>query len=249
MAVRGPMKLIRSDRGTNFVGSTDDLGINAVNVEDDSVKQFLYDQGATWLFNPPHASHMGGVWERVIGLTRRILDSLMTSVPGSGLTHEMLVTFLAEASAIINARPLIPLTTDPDDPVPLSPSLLLTQKPPQVRSNCEVVDAKDLYRKEWKRVQTLAEMFWNRWRTQYLQTLQSRKKWQEPSRNLATGDVVVVRDKQAPRNDWPMGVVSKTFASSDELVRKCEVRMVRNGKTVSFTRPVTELVLLFSSDS
>ena len=75
------------------------------------------------------------------------------------------------------------------------------------------------------------------------------KEWQEPSRNLAPGDVVVVRDKQAPRNDWPMGVVSKTFASSDELVRKCEVRMVRNGKTVSFTRPVTELVLLFSSDS
>ena len=69
------------------------------------------------------ASQVGGVWERVIGLTRRILDSLMTSVPGSGLTHEMLVTFLAKASAIINARPLVPLTTDPDDPVPLSPSL------------------------------------------------------------------------------------------------------------------------------
>ena len=115
----------------------------------------------------------------------------------------------------------------------------------QVSSNCEVVDAKDLYRKEWK----LAEMFWNRWKTRYLQTLQSRKKWQEPSRNLAPGDVVVVRNKQAPRNDWPMGVVSKTFVSSDELVRKCEVWMVRNGKTVSFTRPVTELILLFPSDS
>lgn len=106
MAVRGPVKLFRSDRGTNFVGSTDNLGINAINVEDSSVKQFLYSQGCTWLFNPPHASPMGGVWERVIGISRRILDSLLKDVPGTGLTHELLSTFLAEVSAIMNARPL-----------------------------------------------------------------------------------------------------------------------------------------------
>nr|XP_034311351.1 uncharacterized protein LOC117684215 [Crassostrea gigas] len=38
MAIRGQVKLFRSDRGTNFVGSTDNLGINAINVEDSSVK-------------------------------------------------------------------------------------------------------------------------------------------------------------------------------------------------------------------
>jgi hypothetical protein len=48
------------------------------------------------------------------------------------LTHEMPVTCLAEVSAIVNSRPLVPLTSDPDDPTPLTPSLLLTQKPQQV---------------------------------------------------------------------------------------------------------------------
>jgi hypothetical protein len=44
----------------------------------------------------------------------------------------MPVTCLAEVSAIVNSRPLVPLTSDPDDPTPLTPSLLLTQKPQQV---------------------------------------------------------------------------------------------------------------------
>ena len=75
---------------------------------------------------------MGGVWERVIGITRRVLDSLLMDGIKNKLTHEMLVTFLAEASAIVNSRPLVPLTSDPDDPTPLTPSLLLTQTPQQV---------------------------------------------------------------------------------------------------------------------
>jgi hypothetical protein len=41
---------------------------------------------------------MGGVWERVIGITRRVLDSLLMDGIKNKLTHEMLVTFLAEAS-------------------------------------------------------------------------------------------------------------------------------------------------------
>ena len=31
------------------------------------------------------------------------------------LTHEVLVTFMAEVAAIINARPLVTVTMDPDD--------------------------------------------------------------------------------------------------------------------------------------
>ena len=47
VALRGPVKQIRSDRGTNFVGSTDDLNINTNNVEDGQVKSILYENGTT----------------------------------------------------------------------------------------------------------------------------------------------------------------------------------------------------------
>ena len=77
------------------------------------------------MFNPPHASHMGGAWERMIGVTRRILDSMMKEHSAQGLTHEVLTTFLAEASAIIISRPLTSIPPDPDSPFILTPSILL----------------------------------------------------------------------------------------------------------------------------
>ena len=75
-AIRGKVKQYRSDRGTNFVGVTDDLGIKAINVEDNNTKKYLFDIDSVWIFNAPHSSHMGGSWERMIGLARCILDSM-----------------------------------------------------------------------------------------------------------------------------------------------------------------------------
>ncbi|XP_069970066.1 uncharacterized protein [Penaeus vannamei] len=65
-ALRGKVKLYRSDRGTNFVGATDSLKIDAVNVEEKKIVDHLYQTGTKWIFNAPHSSHMGGVWERLI---------------------------------------------------------------------------------------------------------------------------------------------------------------------------------------
>lgn len=77
-AIRGKVKIYRSDRGTNFVGATDDLKIDAVNVKDGAIKQHMYNTGTEWIFNPPHASHFGGVWERMIGTIRRVLNSMLS---------------------------------------------------------------------------------------------------------------------------------------------------------------------------
>lgn len=87
---------------------------------------------------------------------------------------------MAEVSAIVNARPLVAVSSDPDVPFILSPNQLLTQKLP---NSFEATDLgtfsfKDMLKSEWKRAQGLADQFWKRWRTQYLQTLQSKRKLQ-----------------------------------------------------------------------
>ena len=74
IALRGPVKQLRSDRSSNFVGAAKELGLNAIFDEDGPVREFLTEHSCTWIFNPPHASHMGGSWERMIGMARRILD-------------------------------------------------------------------------------------------------------------------------------------------------------------------------------
>ncbi len=55
------MKEFRLDRGTNFVDALDDIGAKAVCVENAPVNTHLHDTGSVWKFNPPHASHMGGL--------------------------------------------------------------------------------------------------------------------------------------------------------------------------------------------
>ena len=66
------MKELRSDKGTSFVGTVNELGIHSVNVEDPKIKNFLCEHKTIWRFNPPHGSHMSGAWERMIGLARKI---------------------------------------------------------------------------------------------------------------------------------------------------------------------------------
>ena len=56
-------------------------------------------------------------------------DSAYFGCYGSrSLSHEVLATFLAEASYIINSRPLVSTSTDPNNPFSLSLLTLLTQK-------------------------------------------------------------------------------------------------------------------------
>lgn len=158
-AIRGPAKQIRSDCGTNFKGACRELGMLA---EEPSIRSYISEEGCRWVFNPPHASHMGGAWERLIGLARRILDSMLLQNSHTHLTHDMLATFLAEVSAIMNARPLAPISSDPNSPALLTPATLLTQKV-GVLSPPPGDFEKDLCRQRWKQVQHLANSFWERW--------------------------------------------------------------------------------------
>ena len=241
------MKIFRSDRGTNFIGATDDLRIDTVNVEDEPLKKYLFNTGSKWIFNPPHASHFGGSWERLIGTVRRILDAMFIGPQNVNLTHDVLCTLMAEVSAIVNSRPLVPVSTDPDLPFVLSPNVLLTQKFTSGSDDSYLsdIDRKDMLKAEWKRSQGLANQFWKRWQSEYLHLLQPRRKWNRESPNVKEGDIVLVKN-ESPRGQWPLAVIEKVFASDDSLVRKVQVKLSRNGAPVVLTRPICEIIPLLA---
>lgn len=141
------------------------------------------------IFNSPHASHFGGAWERPIGTIRRVLDAMFAELGSEQLTHELLVALMAVVTAIVNARPISAIPTDPDEPQPLSPSMLLTMKTRLLGPPPGNFVQSDVYaRRRWKRVQGM----------------QTRTKWEKPKRNLRTGDVVLVKEEGAYRHDWPI---------------------------------------------
>ena len=245
IAIRGPVKQFRSDRGTNFIGAVNELNLDAQFAEDGPLGAYLRDNNITWIFNPPHASHFGGVWERAIGSCRRILDSLLLNTNVS-ITHEVLTTLMMEVCAIMNARPLTEVSTDPENPQILSPSQILTQKSNDCPSYLPTCGFKDAIKSVWKRVQYLAEEFWNRWRSEYVQHLQLRQKWEAGGISLKKGDVVLLKDDSCARNLWPVAIVTDTYPSDDEKVRK--VKVMRGDNRASFIRPISQLVLLLEVD-
>lgn len=150
VALRGPVKQFRSDRGTNFVVTVRELSITSHFAENGPVTEFAAKGVVIWLFSPPHASHLGGTWERMIGLVRRILDFLLMS-NSRKLTREILVTFMTEVCSIINSRPLTTVSSDREDPSIFSPALLVTQTP-SVLTNLSEFNEKDMVRSQWKQV-------------------------------------------------------------------------------------------------
>ena len=255
------MRQLRSDQGTNFVGASNELKIALSEMNQDTVKKEMAKNSCNWIafkMNVPSASHMGGTWERQIHTVRRVLSALLND-HGRQLDDESLQTLMVKAESIVKSRPLtMDGTTCKETPCPLTPNHLSTQKSHVVLPPPGVFQRADLYsRKRWRRVQHLANEFWQRWRKSYLQSLQSRQKWTTRHRNVQVDGVVILKDENLSRNRWKLARVDRTYPDNDGLTRK--VRMAVAGDSVDnkgrqvrpvayLDRPIQKLILLLPAD-
>ena len=235
---------------TSPIGAANEYqqGINILSLEE--VKKYLETQQSSFSFNVPHASHMGGTWERMIRTVRNVLQGILSEGTSTRTDTSSLRTLLYECMYMVNSRPLTTqqLTTDSViQPQPLTPNNLLTMKNQPLQAPPGNFDEADMYsRKRWRRVQYLCEQFWSRWKPEYLQSLQKRSKWRDIKQNLEPGDVVLLKDKDLPRCQWKLGRIVKVLPSHDELVRKVELR---TGGGQIYQRPIHNLILLVANSS
>ena len=234
---RGNPHTIYSDNGTNLVGGYLELKRSLKDLDQSTISDHLNRKEIRWRFNPPYASHMGGIWERVIRSIKRVLSAICSE---QALTDDVLLTLFAEAEHIVNSRPLTPVVLDHEGGVPLSPNHLLL-----LRAEDHSIGAfnhRDNYvRRRWRQVQYLTDQFWLRWRKECLQTLQTRQKWQDVEPNFAVDDLVLVSDENSTRGKWPLGRVVQTFPDKFGHVRQVLVRT--QNKTLK--RSITKLCKLF----
>ncbi|MCG8069350.1 MAG: hypothetical protein JAY84_15975 [Candidatus Thiodiazotropha taylori] len=238
---RGVPVKVFSDNGTNLVKGDKELRKSIQQWNKSVIEQHMMQQEIEWHFNPPCASHMGGLWERMIRSTRTVLKALAKE---QILTDEQLQTLMTESEKIINDRPITPVSGDPSDPPALTPSMLLLMKSnPSIPQGVFVKD--DVYAKRWwRQVQYLANVFWRRWIREYLPALQARQIWRRAKMDIRIGDVVLVADENTPRGQWPLGRVISVNVGRDGHVRSCVIKT----RTSQVTRPITKLCLLESSN-
>jgi hypothetical protein len=202
--------------------------------------------GITWKFNPPGASHHGGVWERLIRSVRKILQALLREQQIKVTrSEEQLHTLMCEVENTLNSRPLTRVTDDPSALDVITPNHLLQTRNQELMPPGRFVEEDKYARKRWRQVQYLSDLFWKRWTMEYLPTLQQRQKWLFPERNFELGDIVLVVDPSAPRNSWLMGRVEKVHQGSQGFVRSVTIRT----KTTTLVRPISKLCLLLEQDS
>ncbi|XP_072037120.1 uncharacterized protein [Amphiura filiformis] len=125
VARRGQVKIIRSDNGTNIVGAQRELSKEISQWNQKKIPNDLLQNNIEWKFNPPGASHFGGIWERQIRTIRKLMVMLSKE---QTLSDESLQTLFCEVESIINSRPLTLVSGDAQDLEPLTPNHLLLLK-------------------------------------------------------------------------------------------------------------------------
>ena len=239
VARRGKPRTVFSDNGTNLTRGCKELKEEISSFNKKKINATMLQDNITWHFNPPHASHMNGVTERMIRSVRGVLFGLLKRAP---LKDETLVTLFAETEYIVNSRPVTATSSDVDDPAALTPNHLLLLQPHQSASVRTDVD-KDYTAKRWREAHYLANAFWKRWSRDYLVSLQMREKWQRPHVSVKEEDVVLLIDEAQPRGQWPLAKVVKVFKGRDGHVRACRVK----AKGRELTRPIVKMCLLEQS--
>ena len=238
---RGLCKSIWSDNGRNFVGA-DRTMKDAVKVilkqnPEPDLRNYLLKNEITWHFTPPATPHYGGIWEAGV---KSVKTHLRRSFKNRLFTIEEYITVLSKIEAILNSRPLSPMSENSNDLNVLTPAHFLigdcpTAIPEEILDNCDVT-----FSKRYQLHKQLLSQFWKTWRSDYLHSLQVKKIWHKLDRKVMKGDLVLIKRAFQRPLEWPIGRVVETYMGSDGVARTANVLSNRGLNKES----VTNLILL-----
>ncbi|XP_011858970.1 PREDICTED: uncharacterized protein LOC105556482 [Vollenhovia emeryi] len=236
---RGIPHSLYSDCGTNFVGAEKSLQTLFTESSQDNrrISSLLAQDRTQWIFNPPAAPHMGGKWEAVV---KSLKHHLRRTIGETLLTFEETTTLLAQIEAILNSRPLEPLSDDSDDISALTPGHFLIGSALTSVPEPSLKDLATSRLSRWQFIQQRVQQFWSQWSAQYLQRQQAISKWHHPSNAIQVGSLVLITDERLPPCKWPLARVSTLMPAKDGLTRVVTLKT----PTTTLIRPITKLAPL-----
>lgn len=231
---RGRVSHLYSDNATNFVKANKQLI--------QLTKLAASQENIEWHFIPPSAPHFGCIWEAGI---KSLKSHLIRVIGNQILTYEELHTVLCQTEAVLNSRPITPLSSDPNDFSALTPGHFLTLEPLTAAPDQDVTCLNINRLTRWQLLQRIHQDIWRRWQRDYIGTLQNRAKWLEPTSSPDLGTLVIIKDETTHPLQWRLGRITALYPGSDGVARVADVQ-TRNGP---LRRPLTKLCPLPVSDT
>ena len=244
IARRGQPQMFVSDNGKNFRGASKEL-YSLYKAAENASRQ-LEKENFKWKFNAEKSPWWGGLFEAMVKIVK---GALKKTLGQRRLTFEQLATVLTEVEQVVNSRPLGTVSDSVEDPLPITPQmLLLGYEPGRLPIAEEAKFSEETSEKEiglaWKHRQMLASHFFERFKKDYLFRLHQTPKWNTIKEDLKEGEIVLIRQDKMSKRVWPLARVREVFKGRDGLVRSAEVKTVKG----VLRRPVQELVRLEIAD-
>lgn len=203
------------------------------------VQGYATKEGITFHFVPSYSPVFAGLAEAAVKSMKFHLKRIIQNYV---LTYEQLNTVLCQIEAVLNSRPLLPVTAEKvDDFSYLTPGhfLIGTSLTSYPENNTNDIPVNRL--KFWEICNKVRTQFWNVWHKYYLNVLQSRPKWRDSVNNIKVGNLVILREPNSPPLSWPMARIVKVYPGPDGKVRVVDV-MTPNQKI--YKRSLSAISLL-----
>ncbi|XP_025831267.1 uncharacterized protein LOC112904716 [Agrilus planipennis] len=238
---RGLPQHIYSDNGTNFVGTKSDIQqlYQLIRNQSDILVNTCSKLGISWHFIPPRSPHFGGLWEAGVKAVKYHLKR----VAGNALlTYEEYYTLLTQIEAVLNSRPLSPISNDPNDLNPLTPSHFLIGRKLSSIPEPSLLETKENRLTKYEHIQKIRQHFWKRWSKEYISELQVRTKWKNDKKiHLNVGTMVLLKEENAPPLKWQLGRIVAVHPGTDGIIR---VVSVKTGSGTIVKRVVSKVCAL-----
>ncbi|XP_075163365.1 uncharacterized protein LOC142235999 [Haematobia irritans] len=237
---RGLPSKVLCDNGTNFVGADRKLKELYRKLTNGELVSQAAKMEVEFSFIPPRAPHFGGLWEAAVKSAKYLL---IRAIGSALLSVEEFQTVLVEVEAVLNSRPITPLSTDPNDGAVLTPAHLLIGGDllslPQEFVE-DVPDCKLGSLRRWQQLCIIKQKFWRAWSRDYILGLQNKGKWVQDEPNVEVGQLALIHEDNLPPQHWLTGRVITVVKGKDGKVRVAEVQ-TKNG---ILKRPITKLAIL-----
>ena len=207
-----------ADLGSQIVGADRALKEPVENLDAETITRFAASRETEFSFGTPHFPEGQGAVERLV---QEVKKSLKVLINNDTVSFGELDAALAEASYLVNTRPLQPNPNMGEDGF-ICPNDLIMGRSDKRPPLDQFFD--DKLTRRVSHMQRMVTEFWKKWSTSYYQSLVKYHKWRLKTRNAEPGDVVLVLDKEGPKGKFNLGIIASVKKDDDDVVRKVTVK-------------------------